>query len=145
MRRVAVFLTAAVFFLALANSSPGASQNPSSLVSHSEQGKWGFIDRAGKVVVPPQFTTAWEFSEGRAGVKIKDKFGFIDQTGKVVIQPQFDKVAEFSEGLAAVETGGKWGFVDLSGKIAISPRFTAAGNFHEDRAWVQEGDNLRLH
>ena len=82
MRRVAVFLTAAVFFLLLANSSPRASQTLPLLFPIAQQGKWGFLDRTGQVVVPPQFTTAWEFSEGRAGVKIKDQFGFIDQTGK---------------------------------------------------------------
>ncbi len=76
-----------------------------------EKSQYGYIDRAGKVVVPTQFKTPWKFSEGRAGVRTKDRFGFIDQTGEMVIQPRFDKVAAFSEGLARVAIGGKWGFV----------------------------------
>lgn len=142
MRPVAIFLTVAALFLALANSSPGASREFPTLFSIKQNDKWGFIDRTGKVIVPPQFKNAKEFSEGRAGVKVKDKFGFIDQTGKVVIPIQFDKVREFSEGLAAVEIGRKWGFVDKSGKMVISPRFTETGSFHEGR-WIREGEIYR--
>ncbi len=140
MRRALVFLMVAVFFPDLAPPSPGASRDLPALFPIKQQGKWGFIDRTGKVIVSPQFKNAWDFSEGRAGVLVGDRFGFIDQTGKVVIQPQFDKVAEFSAGLAAVWIAGKWGFVDLGGKMVISPRFTSAGNFYEDRAWVKVDD-----
>ena len=145
MRRVSVFLTAAVFFLALANSSPGASRDLPALFPIKQLGKWGFIDRTGKVIVPPQYAAAGEFHQGRARVKVGDKFGFIDPTGKVVIPPQFDKVAEFSEGLARVEIGGKSGFVDPNGKMVISPRFAKAGNFSRRPGLGPGGRDLRLH
>ena len=54
MRRVAVFLMVAVFFLALANPSPGASRDLPALFPIKQHGKWGFIDRTGKVSrLPP--------------------------------------------------------------------------------------------
>src|SRR5438309_669023 len=82
-----------------------------------ENGKYGYIDKTGRVVIEPQFTNAGEFSEGLAYVEINDLYGFIDTTGSLVIPPQFDEVESFSEGRAAVSnSSGKWGFIDRDGK-----------------------------
>ena len=86
-------------------------------------GKWGYVDKAGKFFVKPQFDAAWEFSEGLAPVQLGDKFGFIDQAGNLVIKPQFEAIFKFDDGLAAVKIGGKWGFIDQTGKFLINPQF----------------------
>lgn len=67
-------------------------------------GKWGYIDKTGKQVVPIQFDLANSFSEGLAAVKVKDKCGYINKIGKVVVKRRFSACADFSEGLAAVKT-----------------------------------------
>src|SRR4051812_24158111 len=59
-----------------------------------QDGKLGFIDKTGKVVITPQFdSTVREdgicFSEGLAAVLVGDKWGYIDKTGKFVIPPKF--------------------------------------------------------
>ena len=82
-------------------------------------GKWGFIDKQGKMVIDPQFDAVRPFANGLAVVRIGDdktgKWGFIDPQGKFVINPQFDDAGSFSGGLAAVYTGdretGKWGYI----------------------------------
>ena len=68
-------------------------------------GKFGFIDRAGKMVVNPQFDDASRFASGRALVclgkcdfsskKDESKYGYIDDTGRIVINPQFDRAEVF--------------------------------------------------
>lgn len=68
---------------------------------------WGFIDKAGAMVIPPQFESALGFKEGLAPVVIDDKWGFIDKNATLVIENQFDFVAEFSEGAAIVERSSK--------------------------------------
>lgn len=53
-------------------------------------GKLGYIDRTGKLVVPPQFDEAQKFSGGRARVRIiKEGYGYISTTGErlVPLQP----------------------------------------------------------
>jgi len=55
-----------------------------------KDGKWGYIDTTGKVVIQPQFVKARFFREGLAAVMVGIKWGYIDTTGKIVIQPQFD-------------------------------------------------------
>ncbi len=64
----------------------------------NKDGKWGFIDKTGKVVIPLQYDYASNFSEGLALVKKDGKSGFVDKTGKAVIPLQYDDSYGFSEG-----------------------------------------------
>lgn len=68
---------------------------------------WGFIDKTGTLVIPPQFESALSFSEGLAAVLLDDKWGFIDKNGILVIENQFDWVARFSEGVAFGQRSSK--------------------------------------
>lgn len=105
--------------------------------------RYGFIDRAGKFVIPAQFGMAKKFSEGRALITLPDRadVGFIDASGKVVIKPQFVNGQSFSEGLAAVavETADKktlWGYINPGGEWIITPQFQNAGPFRGGLAAV---------
>ncbi len=63
-----------------------------------QAGKLGYIDKAGKVVVEPQFDRAENFSEGLAAVRVggrRGTCGYIDKTGKFAINPQFDDARAF--------------------------------------------------
>jgi hypothetical protein len=104
-------------------------------------GALGYIDETGKIVIKPQFSNGYAFSEGLARVWIGWKQGYIDKAGRVVIGPQFADAQEFSEGLAAVQlsSGGKWGYIDRTGRLAISPQFDWAGPFREGLARVEVG------
>jgi len=80
-------------------------------------GKWGFIDKTGKIVIKPQFDSErQDFSEGLALVKVNGKWGFIDKMGKMVIKPQFDEAYGFSGGLASVLIGKKRGYINKKGE-----------------------------
>jgi hypothetical protein len=52
-----------------------------------EKGKWGYIDREGKFVIPPRFDEAKEFDGGLARVKLGTKIGYIDRMGRYVWEP----------------------------------------------------------
>lgn len=65
-------------------------------------GKYGFIDNTGQVVIPPKYDLVWDFSEGLARVSQNGKAGFIDNTGKVVIPLKYDKADSFYNGVAGV-------------------------------------------
>jgi len=119
--------------------------------------KYGFVDKTGKIVIPPQFDEVWSFSEGLCGVRIDKKYGFIDKTGNIVISCQFDDVSPngFVEGLCGVKIGEtfiekrgmtiynpggeKWGFIDKTGKIVITPQFDEVGFFREGFCSVMIG------
>jgi cytochrome c556 len=142
-----VSLLLAVFLAVLLAGCTQTPKEPDRLFLMKENGKYGFMGRAGKVVIPPQFVDAQNFSEGLAGVRLskaEHKYGYIDTSGKVVIPPQFDRAGDFSEGLAWV---GSWdnipvfGFIDRIGKMVIPPQFSAfPGDFSEGLAQVQQPD-----
>jgi hypothetical protein len=47
-----------------------------------ESGKWGYIDKAGKFVIPPQFERAEPFSDGMARVGLdSEQSGYIEHHG----------------------------------------------------------------
>jgi WG containing repeat len=85
--------------------------------------KYGFIDRNGKTVIPPQFDLTYGFSDGLAAVQIDKKWGYIETTGKMMIAPQeFWNVKPFHNGLAQVQTkDGGVGYIDRSGKYVWGP------------------------
>src|SRR5215472_13616499 len=68
------------------------------------QGKWGFIDRSGEVVIPPRFEDEGDFFGGLARVEIDGKWGYIDERGRVSIPCRFVRAGDFQEGLAAVQS-----------------------------------------
>src|SRR6266404_3130217 len=122
-------------FCCLANAQTTA--RPPQLRPIQVNGKWGYIDNTGKVVIKPQFAWAEEFSEGLAAFENEDgKHGYIDETGRVVIAPKFDNWTEFSEGLAAVSVDFEWGYIDKTGKWAIPPHFTVGRPFSDGLALV---------
>lgn len=121
------------------------------LSTFAQEYKWGFIDKTGKWVIPPQFDYAEDFSEGLAAVELNKKIGYVDVAGIMVIPPQFKKTESmsFHEGLAAVEVEGeygKWGwgigYIDRKGTYVIPLRsdYAFAGEFHEGLAYI--GDDF---
>ncbi|GEM_PF-731913 len=127
----------------------GVSSSDSALfVIVGENGKKGYMDKTGKIIIQPQFDVEWayNFSEGLAPIEVggkkgfvgRGKFGYIDKTGNMVIKVQFDMAYGFSEGLAAVKINDKWGFIDKKGNIVIKPQHKGASiRFSEGLASVE--------
>lgn len=110
------------------------SKNADPLYRFIKNGKAGYIDRTGKIVVAPTLNyygnSGDQFSDGLLLTYINRKYVYINRTGKIVLEPKFDRVWDFSDGLAAVliEDDGKWGYMDKTGKLVISPRFEGFPN-----------------
>jgi hypothetical protein len=101
-------------------------------------GRFGYIDRSGEMVIQPQFAQAGPFSEGLAPAGSGDRWGYIDEQGGWVIEPRFRMAAAFSEGLAHVraEFGEPYGYIDPAGRWIFLPQFQAADPFKGGRAIV---------
>jgi hypothetical protein len=95
-------------------------------------GKAGYIDQKGVIVIPPVIewyggNNGGEFRNGLLEVGASDGM-YVDRSGNRVIIKKFYRGWDFSEGLAvAMETeGGKWGFIDKSGNFVIPPQFASS-------------------
>lgn len=101
-------------------------------------GKCGFIDQTGRLVIPCKWKDAGWFSEGLAWVEDANyKWGYIDKTGQVVIPCEWTSAGIFREGLADVQDDNyKVGFIDKTGKIVSPCQWKKAYGFHEGLARV---------
>ena len=104
-----------------------------------KNGKWGHINKKGKVVTPIKYDYASDFSEGFAVVGKSEKYGYVNKKGKIVIPIKFWAAAIFKEGLAAVNNIQylpRWGFINKKGKIVIPVEYECVDNeeipFFED-------------
>jgi hypothetical protein len=102
-----------------------------------KDGKSGFINREGTVIIDFEFDSVSAFSEGLARIFHKEKVGFIDTNGNIVIQPIFDNAMNFSEGLAVVSVGEKFGYINKQGEFVISPSYYSADDFKNGIALVR--------
>lgn len=102
-----------------------------------ENGKTGFINATGQVIIKPTFFTAGEFSEGLACARINGIYGYIDNTGIFIIQPQFDYATPFKEGIAVVYKEGQPFFINKQGQKPFEINFPAVSHFENGRAKVQ--------
>ncbi|HEX8564620.1 MAG TPA: WG repeat-containing protein [Pyrinomonadaceae bacterium] len=104
-----------------------------------ENGKWGYVDKNGKVVIQPQFYWAEEFSEGLAAFENDEGLhGYVDVTGKIVIEPKFSNWSDFSEGVAAVAIDiFQYGFIDKAGNWIIEPKFAHSFPFRDGLAPIR--------
>ena len=140
--------------------------SPSEPLAIVQNGKYGYIDHQGKIVIRPQFIWGIDFWQGLAEVyvcgrvvsldpsgafhprrlalagelavkRIDGKVGFVDAGGQIKIPPTFDDALPFSEGFAAVQVDNKWGFIDTEGHLVIRPQFEGAYYFTEGVATVK--------
>jgi hypothetical protein len=117
-----------------------ADSENSLLISVRQEGKSGYINTQGKVVIDFQFEGASYFSEGLAMVRRQDKCGYIDRSGKLVIPYQRCYLfEEFDEGLAVVSYSrrGKRRYINTQGKVLSGAAFAFAEDFSEGLAAVK--------
>ena len=61
------------------------------LINVGKAGKWGFLDKSGKIQIPFQFEFATVFSNGKALVKRNTEWFYIDKAGKRVPETEVQK------------------------------------------------------
>jgi hypothetical protein len=96
-----------------------------------KNGKTGFRDLDGKIVIEPIYDMAEMFSEGFSAVQVGDKWGLIDESGKYIIEPKFEYLGSIHNGLASYRANDKYGFVDIKGQEKIKPQFEWVDEFSE--------------
>jgi hypothetical protein len=114
-----------------------------------QERKYGYMDKTGRVVIPPQFDDSGHFSEGLTWVSVfkerKRLYGFIDKSGKIAIEPQFvHQPRDFADGLAKVMGQTSSGFIDRTGSFRITVDYEHADDsFSEGLLAIIRGDPPR--
>ena len=108
----------------------------------------GYVDTAGNLVIPENFSEAKPFSEGLAAAKpnaefakkmgYEELFGYINSSGTYVIQPRFGDAWQFQGGSARVQDprSQKFGFIREDGTFVAPPTYDFAEDFSDGLANV---------
>jgi len=124
-------------------------------VKKNRDGNYGYMDKAGKMVIPDTYSDATDFQQEIALVKKGKKYGLINTKGETVVDFQYDNFAEMvmveedkmsstgtheslmgfilKGGYISLEKNKKWGYIDLKGNVVIP--------FEYDQVWEPESDN----
>lgn len=113
-----------------------AQENHIPLFRIYENGLYGYIDSTGKIVIPPKYKNAGEFSEGLAPVRENGYYGYIDETGKYVIDPQYDYAENFNYNYAIIYEEGKPNFINKFGVKLTSSSYLNIYQFKKNLVQV---------
>ena len=122
---------------------PACPLNFSEGLAVSEQdGKYGYVDRHGRTVIPFRFDWADSFDEGLAPVKQNDLFGLIDKAGREVLPPVFEDLRWRSANGVVLACGenGAWRLYDRAGNVISPNTFDFIVDFSCDLASVRRED-----
>jgi len=102
----------------------------------SQNGRWGYMDAAGRIQIQPRYEFATEFSEGRAAVMAEGYWGVIDELGNQIVPRQYDEIRPFQGGLAVAGRGGRYGYIDRDGHEVAEPQFDYATDLSDGMGMV---------
>jgi len=112
------------------------------LIAIRGDGKLGYMDLDGSIVIEPRYDQGGEFAEGLAAVQREGRWMFIDKAGATIAQfpPEVVFAERLSDGLSLVtagaEPGRKFGYIERNGQWAVKPVWEEANPFHDGLAYV---------
>jgi hypothetical protein len=95
-------------------------------------GRYGYIDTTGRVVIAPQYEAAGPFTGNFAEVRVDGRSGAIDRTGRFVVPAEFDRLVPF--------TGGAFVAKPLAAGVSRSSEQTRL----DGEIWLEGLSNLML-
>ena len=88
------------------------------LIPFKRGGRWGYLDRTGREVMPPAYDEADEFGKDGLAVVTEDgRDGYLDTRGYWRMTVRFDALAPSSDGRGRARIGGLWHVIDLDGNV----------------------------
>ena len=116
-----------------------------------EDGKWGYVNKKGEMVITPKYDSYTPFSDGLALVSKSEKDGnssvlVIDKNAEVKMElklKKFELQSPFKNGLAVVEDKDKdrIGFIDLKGEFKKVPKKVRRINDYDNNVFTYTDEN----
>lgn len=107
------------------------------------EGKYGYIDRTGEMVITPRFDLAGRFDEGLAEVFVGPLAGVIDRSGKFVVEPRFGRVYRFTSDTLLVTDTPRRPHIEMAYQLDWGPslhqEYTGGyGLYHIKNGWISD-------
>jgi len=108
-----------------------------------KDGKYGCIDKTGKLVIPLLYDDIESFYDGFSKVKKGTSRFLMNKSGVLVCDiTKFDMVGFVSDGLFLVSLNDKYGFYNTSGKEIVPLKYDYVYSFCDGVARVEVGDTF---
>jgi len=105
-------------------------------------GKWGYVNTKGEIVVEPKYKRCYPFRNGLAKV---DGNKFINSKGEELkVQYKLIDTREFKEGLVAVNIKEKWGYMNTEGELEIPAIYQKVTDFNNGFAVVSKENEFYI-
>ncbi len=110
----------------------------------SNDGKWGYMDESGKVLIEPQFMGTQPFVKEKAIVNVENNhYGLIDRQGKFIIKPNYNSLLNLEENRYALGKAQdperpylfqKYAIADSNGHIYTGFIYNGVSNYKDGLA-----------
>ena len=130
-----------ILWAAIILFSVTAKAQKSDLFPIKKEGKWGYINSSGELVVEAIYENACSFNEGYAVVCRKNKTWLIDTKGDETFVSGYVMSSTVHEGLFKITENGKVGYMDTKGEVVIEPRYLEGSDFFDGLASVKSAQN----
>lgn len=124
-------------------NSPAKGQFNSNLTVIKFKGKYGVIDKNGRVILAATFNEIGDISSVMAFSKGKG-WGYTDLLGKVTIQPAYSYAESFVAGTAIVELNGLQGVIDSKGTVLLPLQYKSVSRIGKEYLMVYNGTHYGL-
>jgi len=118
-------------------SAPSPFADGRSVLADPTTDRRGVIDRTGRVICPPEFTSLSPWRDGFAVAKKSERWLILDASFVVVAEIDVDQLEPFAEGLAEFRRHDRYGFIDTTGRIVVQPIFSSVFPYTDGRARVE--------
>ncbi len=105
----------------ISGQAPNRKQQEISWFEIFQQGKWGFIDETGEIVIEPRYSNIYTLSSERATFEHENKWGLMDRYGREIIEAKFERLSSFENGRGVFQDKNKWGLIDVNGHVILEP------------------------
>jgi len=114
-----------------------------------ENGKWGYMNEKGEVIIPTSYRNAFNFSiDGYAPVvDIRKSWGFIDAKGEALnidLKGYIVDKKGFNDGLAIIIYKSKKGVVNTKGEVVIAPEYDLIMPFSDGYTTARKGKEFYI-
>jgi hypothetical protein len=110
--------------------------NQELLPIRAKNGKYGYIDNNGNLIIDFLYDDAQKFSEGFAAVESNNKYAYIDRNNTFLTPYLFDEAYPFSDGMAKIVKDSLFGYINETGDIITKPQFVKAYDFNNGYAKI---------
>ena len=114
------------------------------LLAIRNNGKWGYINNRGDLVIATKYDSCDVFKHGFARVRMGNKWGIIDRTGTQIIESKYESIFPGENGIFIFYENGSWGVIDKTGKVIAPPTFSSITSFENDRALARTGKTFTI-